>query len=309
MRGVVYYVREISISECSTEEDEHLLIILCWADQTNKSNIYLERVSFEDYMRLLEEGFIWMYGANREEVAPSSLKFEEEGNVMEAEVKVEHDEHESMSTSAEMNDDILPCKDNIIYEALVLSEILPDLCLNATNECLTEMQQQNRSKIPVTSDEVLEELMHPDMVSIPMNQLETEQLLILELKKCNQMDGSKIITLDISGTIFYMSLMHYKRENTSAQLYNDTKKKRIEFLDFTCRSNDKLLYLWDSRQAIVLSLLNDQNIFQNRLFVAMTNFFFMPFGDVAGTVNQDFVLLDILIWMNAYTNIERRCIG
>jgi hypothetical protein len=41
---------------------------------------------------------------------------------MEAEVQVEHDEHESMSTSAEMNDDILPCKDNIIYEALVLSE-------------------------------------------------------------------------------------------------------------------------------------------------------------------------------------------
>ncbi len=69
-------------------------------------------------MRLLEEGFIWMYGANREEVAPSSLKFEEEGNVMETEVQVEHDEHESMSTSAEMNDDILPCKDNIIYEVL-----------------------------------------------------------------------------------------------------------------------------------------------------------------------------------------------
>ena len=42
-------------------------------DQTNKSNIYLERVSFEEYMRLLEIGFIWMYGAYREEVAPSSF--------------------------------------------------------------------------------------------------------------------------------------------------------------------------------------------------------------------------------------------
>ena len=73
MRGVVYYVCEISISECDTEEDDHLLIILCWTDQTNKSNIYLERVSFEEYMRLLEIGFIWMYGANREEVAPSSF--------------------------------------------------------------------------------------------------------------------------------------------------------------------------------------------------------------------------------------------
>ena len=296
MSGVVYYVREISISECATTEDEHLLIILCWADQSNKSNVYLERVSFDEYMRLLEEGFIWMYDPNREEVVvptTSSLSLEEEGNEMADEM---HHEHELLSISAELND-ILPCNDNIIYETL------PDLCLDATNECLTEMRQQSRSKILTVSDEVLEELMHPDMVSIPMNQLETEQLIISELKKCNQMDGAKIITLDISGTIFYMSLMHYKRENTSAQLYNDTKKKRVEFLDFTRRSNEKLLYLWDSRQAIVLSLLNDQNVFENRLFVAMTNLF-MPFGDAAGTVHQDFVLLDILIRMDAYTNID-----
>ena len=302
MNGVVYYVREISISECATE-DEHLLIILCWADQSNKSNVYLERVSFDKYMRLMEEGFIWMYGSNREEVVvvptTSSLSLEEEGNEMADEM---HDEHESLSISAELNG-ILPCNDNIIYETLLLSETLPYLCLDASNECHTEMRQQNRSKIVTVSDEVLEELMHPDMVSIPMNQLETEQLLISELKKCNQMDGAKIITLDISGTIFYMSLMHYKRENTSAQLYNDTKKTLVEFLDFTRRSNEKLLYLWDSRQAIVLSLLNDQNIFENRLFVAMTNLF-MPFGDAAGTVNQDFVLLDFFIRMDAYTNID-----
>ena len=305
MRGLVYYVREIPTSECDAAVEEHLLIILCWADQTNKSNIFLERVSFDEYMRLLEEGFISMYGANRDEVGvpttTSILNFEDVGNEVADEM---HDEHESLAISEEeLNDVVLPCNDNIIYETLLLSEILPDLCLDATRECLAEMRQQYRSKVPTASDEVSEELMHPDMVSIPMNQLETEQLLISELKKCNQMDGAKIITLDISGTIFYMSLMHYKRENTSAPLYNDTKKKRIEFVDFTRRSNDKLLYLWDSRQAIVLNLLNDRNIFENRLFLAMTNLF-MPFGDAAGTVNQDFVLLDILIRMDAYTNID-----
>jgi len=317
MRGVVYYVREVvSTSECDVDNstvDERLLIILCWADQTNQSNIFLERVSFDAYMRLLEEGFIWMYGANREGVEPSNssevnfpsgasfLNVEEEGKEVADEMNVEEDA--LMSISSGLKNDTAG-NDIIIYEAL-LSELLPEQCLDVITfgECLHEMRQQNRSKVATARDEVLEELMHPYTVSIPMNQLETEQLLISEMRKCNQKQGTKIITLDISGTIFYMSLMHYKRENLSARLYNDTKQKRIEFLDFTRRSNDKLLYLWDSRQAIVLSLLNDDNVFENRLFIAMTNLF-LPYGDVAGTVNQEFVLLDILVRMDAYTEID-----
>ena len=94
-----------------------------------------------------------------------------------------------------------------------------------------------------------------------------------------------------------MSLMHYQGDNLSVPIYNDVKQKRIEFLDFTRRSDDQLLYLWDSRQAIVLSMLNDDNNFESRLFIAMTNLY-LPFGDAAGTINQEFVLLDILVRMD-----------
>ena len=165
-----------------------------------------------------------------------------------------------------------------------------------------EIRRQHKGRAP-SAPEVLEELMHPDMVSVPMTQLDTEQELIAEMKKCNQQKGSKAVLLEISGTIFYMSLMHYQGENLSVPIFNDIKLKRIEFLDFTRRSDDKLLYLWDSRQAIVLSMLNDDNVFENRLFIAMTNLY-LPFGDVAGTINQEFVLLDILVRMDPYTLVD-----
>ena len=187
----------------------------------------------------------------------------------------------------------------------ILSELLPDLCLTviAGGEVLAEMQRKQMNSVPVVPNEVLEELMHPLNVSVPMTQLESEIELVAELKKCNQQKVARIITLALSGTIFYMSLMHYKGDNMSTQLYNDVKHKRIEFLDFTRRSDDKLLYLWDSRQAIVLSLLNDDNTFEARLFIAMTNLY-LPFGDAAGTVNQELVLLDILVRMDPYTAID-----
>jgi len=80
MRGVVYYVREISISddECNTE-DEHLLIILCWADQTNKSNIYHERDSFEEklicvYWRKGSSGCMVPIGKKSHQVLSSSRR-------------------------------------------------------------------------------------------------------------------------------------------------------------------------------------------------------------------------------------------
>ena len=188
----------------------------------------------------------------------------------------------------------------------LLSEWLPDLCLTviAGGEVLAEMRRkQTNNSVPAAPNEVLEELMHPLNVSVPMTQLDSEIELVAELKKCNQQKGARIITLALSGTIFYMSLMHYKGDNMSTQLYNDVKHKRIEFLDFTRRSDDKLLYLWDSRQAIVLSLLNDDNTFETRLFIAMTNLY-LPFGDAAGTVNQELVLLDILVRMDPYTAID-----
>jgi len=190
-----------------------------------------------------------------------------------------------------------------VYESILL-EVVPDMCLEIIDAgaILDEIRSQSRARA-ANRNEVLEELQHPNVVSVPMTQLDAEEALITEMKKCNQEKGAKVITLDIAGTIFYMSLMHYKGDNMSAQLYNDIKQKRIEFLDFTRRSEEKLLYLWDSRQAIVLSLLNDDNVFNNRLFIAMTNLY-LPLGDAAGTIQQDFVLLDILIRMDAHTGID-----
>ena len=190
-----------------------------------------------------------------------------------------------------------------VYESILL-EVVPDMCLEIIDAgaILDEIRSQSRARA-ANRNEVLEELQHPNVVSVPMTQLDAEEALITEMKKCNQEKGAKVITLDIAGTIFYMSLMHYKGDNMSAQLYNDIKQKRIEFLDFTRRSEEKLLYLWDSRQAIVLSLLNDDNVFNNRLFIAMTNLY-LPLGDAAGTIQQDFVLLDIIIRMDAHTGID-----
>ena len=190
-----------------------------------------------------------------------------------------------------------------VYE-FILSEAIPDLCLELIDfgGILDEFRRRNRGRV-ATAPEVLEELMHPEVVSVPMTQLDAELELITEMKKCNQQKGSRVITLEISGTIFYMSLMHYQGDNLSVPIYNDVKQKRIEFLDFTRRSDDQLLYLWDSRQAIVLSMLNDDNVFESRLFIAMTNLY-LPFGDAAGTINQELVLLDILVRMDAHTFID-----
>lgn len=186
---------------------------------------------------------------------------------------------------------------------VVLSEELPGIFIEVVSGALVVSTDMRRTSAIATAPEVLEELMHPDLVSIPMTQLETEQTLIAEVKKCNQKQGTRIISLAVAGTVFYMSLMHYKEENSTVPVFNDTKLKRIEFLDFSRRSNDKLLYIWDSRQCIVLSLLNDDNKFDNRIFTAMTNLY-LPLGDAAGTIVQDHVLLDILIRMDAHTKID-----
>ena len=276
--------------------------------------------------------YVWMHGVNRYDVVappitPSSLSSRMQLNsacddmqknsydVKEDENTKKPDNDTAIYNHVEQHGDfysgLLSMTDQFndhticegVYESILL-QVLPDLFLEVINasEDLEEPRGQRRRRA-ATPNEVLDELMHPHMVSVPMTQLDTEEVLIAELKKCNQEKGARVITLDIAGTIFYMSLMHYKGENMSAQLYNDIKQRRIEFVDFTRRSDEKLLYLWDSRQAIVLSLLNDDNIFNNRLFIAMTNLY-LPLGDATGTIQQDFVLLDILIRMDAHTGID-----
>ena len=259
--------------------------------------------------------FLWMQGVDRNGTAPPSLIMNSTSSTAlticnndgDAPLVNHQDSGEPDSSSAlpveQFNDDDNSTVYGNVFES-ILSELMPDLCLELIDMggCFNEVRRLHRGRA-TTAPEVLEELMHPDMVSVPMTQLDTEQQLIAELKKCNQQKGSKVITLEISGTIFYMSLMHYQGDNLSVPIYNDIKQKRIEFLDFTRRSDDQLLYLWDSRQAIVLSLLNDDNLFESRLFIAMTNLY-LPFGDAAGTINQEFVLLDILVRMDPYTYID-----
>ena len=56
MRGLVYHVRELFTSG-EDEQERGFPIILCWADDTaSTSKIFLERVSFDEYIRLMEDG-------------------------------------------------------------------------------------------------------------------------------------------------------------------------------------------------------------------------------------------------------------
>jgi hypothetical protein len=58
MRGLVYYVRELILSE--DEDERETVIVLCWTDDAaSRSEIYLERVSIDEYLRLLEDGYVF----------------------------------------------------------------------------------------------------------------------------------------------------------------------------------------------------------------------------------------------------------
>jgi hypothetical protein len=60
MRGLVYYVRELILSE--DEDERETVIVLCWTDDAaSRSEIYLERVSIDEYLRLLEDGYVLYY--------------------------------------------------------------------------------------------------------------------------------------------------------------------------------------------------------------------------------------------------------
>ena len=63
LRGFVYYVRKITAIECDddygcTTADCAPEIILCWADDTNKSQTFLERLSLDTYLKLMDERYI-----------------------------------------------------------------------------------------------------------------------------------------------------------------------------------------------------------------------------------------------------------
>jgi hypothetical protein len=60
MQGLVYYVRQLSTIE--DEEERASAIVLCWADDSaSTSQIFLERISFTEYIRLMEDGYAKYY--------------------------------------------------------------------------------------------------------------------------------------------------------------------------------------------------------------------------------------------------------
>ena len=90
------------------------------------------------------------------------------------------------------------------------------------------------------------------------------------------------------------------------RLYNDPTTgtpRRLEWVDFVRRRKDGyVLYLWDQRNAIMLSLLDaDMNKYQTRILVAMTTLY-MQLGD--GSVWKDLVLLYILVRIDAKTYVD-----
>jgi hypothetical protein len=74
-------------------------------------------------------------------------------------------------------------------------------------------------------------------------------------------------------------------------------------VDFVRRRKDGyVLYLWDQRNAIMLSLLDaETNKYQTRFFVAMTTLY-MQLGD--GSVSKDLVLLDALVGVIATGEVK-----
>ena len=151
--------------------------------------------------------------------------------------------------------------------------------------------------------EVREELVHPDTVFITEQQFKLDRDCAEAALRAH-VEGITV-NLQVAQSTFYLSSFHFKEENNSMRLYNDPTgtPRRLEWVDFVRRRKDGyVLYLWDQRNAIMLSLLDaDTNKYQTRFFVAMTTLY-MQLGD--GSVSKDFVLLDILVRMDAKTYVD-----
>ena len=182
---------------------------------------------------------------------------------------------------------------------------------NSDSNVLDENQSKNlkssctkvNGREEMLQAEILEELAHPDAVFITEEQFKLDRACAEAAIRAH-VEGITV-NLQVAQTIFYLSSFHFKEEHNSMKLYNDPSgtPRRLEWVDFVRRGNDEyVLYLWDQRNAIMLSLLDaDTNKYQTRFFVAMTNLY-MHLGD--GSVSKDLVLLDILVRMDAKTYVD-----
>ena len=151
--------------------------------------------------------------------------------------------------------------------------------------------------------EIIAELAHPDEVYITEAQYKLDRECAEFAVRAHR--EGRTVDLQVAKTIFYLSSFHFKEENHSMELYTDPSSgaRRQEWVDFVRRQNDGyVLYLWDQRIAIMLTLKNyETNTFQPRFFLAMTNLYMQLGG---GNVHKELVLLDILVRMDVLTYVD-----
>ena len=152
--------------------------------------------------------------------------------------------------------------------------------------------------------EIIAELAHPDEVYITEAQYKLDRECAEFAVRAHR--EGRTVDLQVAKTIFYLSSFHFKEENHSMELYYtdpSSGARRQEWVDFVRRQNDDyVLYLWDQRIAIMLTLKNyETNTFQPRFFLAMTNLYMQLGG---GNVHKELVLLDILVQMDVLTYVD-----
>jgi hypothetical protein len=147
-----------------------------------------------------------------------------------------------------------------------------------------------------------EELQHPASIHIPQSQLNAEKNIAKNAEVVHSSPHNASFPLQVAGTTFNLSSFHFATENSSVTLYNDSKKSRLEYVDF---SRPQLyLYMWDRRHAVSLSLKSPvTNRYQTRFFLAMTNLC-MPLDEKGESVFEELVLLDILNRLDPYAYVD-----
>jgi hypothetical protein len=148
-----------------------------------------------------------------------------------------------------------------------------------------------------------EELQHPASIYIPQSQLNAEKNIAKNAEVVHSSPHNASFPLQVAGTTFHLSSFHFATtENSSVTLYNDSKKSRLEYVDF---SRPQLyLYMWDRRHALSLSLKSPAtNRYQTRFFLAMTNLC-MPLDERGESVFEELVLLDILNRLDPYAYVD-----
>jgi hypothetical protein len=147
-----------------------------------------------------------------------------------------------------------------------------------------------------------DELQHPAAIYITQSQLNAEKNLANNAEIVHNSPHNESFPIQVAGTTFNLSSFHFTTDNNSVTLYNDTRKSRLEYIDF---SRPQLyLYMWDRRHAVSLPLKSPvTGRYQTRFYLAMTNLC-MSLDETGESINEELVLLDILNRLDPYAYID-----